>query len=324
MNIYCICLLLLLALLTCSEGPQHTKLFDPSVCPIELNSTIAQLGVLAPGLPQNEVFRSDLPQTEVFKFILPQTEVFKSVPAYKSESLSKRVQNIISEMRSLFDLGVKGLTSTLIHGGEKSCWAVRIALECLQHVLKMYTWSLSENQALVHLRCRLIGLFLKQSLYKKHDFAASVHKLYQGSQNLHFWHLRIFSICKNKSQAQIQEEPSNSFKRYHFYGGGKALIFSSDELISYTEADLGQQQYQFLRCVKSDDKKKPVLHDNSDILCNVPIDVLAPKLTLKCAKELATLHNIYMPSKVLLKDAHTLLQDHKCHMCGEFLALFQP
>jgi hypothetical protein len=227
-------------------------------------------------------------------------------------------------MRSLFDLGVKGLTSTLIHGGEKSCWAVRIALECLQHVLKMYTWSLSENQALVHLRCRLIGLFLKQSLYKKHDFAASVHKLYQGSQNLHFWHLRIFLICKNKSQAQIQEEPSNSFKRYHFYGGGKALIFSSDELISYTEADLGQQQYQFLQCIKSDDKKKPVLHDNSDILCNVPIDVLAPKLTLKCAKELATLHNIYMPSKVLLKDAHTLLQDHKCHMCGEFLALFQP
>src|SRR5882672_4515963 len=78
MNIYCICLLLLLALLTCSEGPQHTKLFDPSVCPIELNSTIAQLGVLAPGLPQNEVFRNDLPQNEVFRSDLPQYEVFRS------------------------------------------------------------------------------------------------------------------------------------------------------------------------------------------------------------------------------------------------------
>ena len=56
----------------------------------------------------------------------------------------------------------------------------------------------------------------------------------------------------------------------------------------------------------------------------MPIDVLAPKLTLKCIKQLATLHNMYMPSRILLKDAQLLLQDHKCQMCGDFLTAFQP
>jgi len=178
MRIYYLYLLLLIALLAYTEDPKPSDTHDPSICLLDLNSSFAQLGVLAPVvLPQNEVFRNDLPQTEVFRNDLPQTEVlridlpqteaFKSVPVYKSRSWSKRVQNVIFEMTFVFDLGVKGLTSTLIHGGEKLCWAVRIALECFQHILKMYTWSLSENQALVQLRCRLTGLFLKQSLYKK-------------------------------------------------------------------------------------------------------------------------------------------------------------
>ena len=36
----------------------------------------------------------------------------------------------------------------------------------------MYAWSLSENQTSVQFRCRLIRLLLKQSLFRKHDFAA--------------------------------------------------------------------------------------------------------------------------------------------------------
>jgi hypothetical protein len=50
------------------------------------------------------------------------------------------------------------VTSILIHGGEKLGWTIRILLESLQHVLKMYTWSSSENQASIQFRCRLVGL----------------------------------------------------------------------------------------------------------------------------------------------------------------------
>ena len=55
----------------------------------------------------------------------------------------------------------------------------------------------------------------------------------------------------------------------------------------------------------------------------MPLDLLAPKLTLKCVKEISILHNMFMHSKILLKDAKILLQDHKCQ-CGEFLSIFKP
>jgi len=65
-------------------------------------------------------------------------------------------------------------------------WTIRILLECLQHILKMYAWSLSENQASVKFKCRLIALMLKQSLFRKHDFAVWVYQIYHDYQNQYF------------------------------------------------------------------------------------------------------------------------------------------
>jgi hypothetical protein len=78
-----------------------------------------------------------------------------------------------------------------------------------------------------------------------------------------------------------------------------ALMFSSNELHTYASADLNEQQYQFQQCVKKDNKQKLHLNDG-DVLCSVPLNILAPKLTLKAAKELANLRDMYMPSKILL------------------------
>jgi len=86
---------------------------------------------------------------EVFEIVAPKCQLFNSV-----KTIAKFVLN----------LGVKNfdhLISILIHGGEKLGWAFRILLECLQHVLKMYTWSLSENIASVQFKCRLTGLLLR-------------------------------------------------------------------------------------------------------------------------------------------------------------------
>jgi hypothetical protein len=69
MYFYYFFLLLLIVLSAYSESPHHVKppdFLDPTsvtVCP---NGSSAQLGVLAPVLPQNEVFRSVLPNG-VFK-----------------------------------------------------------------------------------------------------------------------------------------------------------------------------------------------------------------------------------------------------------------
>ena len=68
---------------------------------------------------------------------------------------------------------------------DKLGFIIKIVMESLQHVLKMYAWSLSENQASVKFRCTLIELFLKQSLFRKHDFAICVYKLYLGCRVCH-------------------------------------------------------------------------------------------------------------------------------------------
>ena len=48
------------------------------------------------------------------------------------------------------------------------------------------------------------------------------------------------------------------------------------------------------------DNKQKLHFNDGDVLCSVPLNILAPKLTLKAAKELANLRDMYMPSKILL------------------------
>ena len=55
---------------------------------------------------------------------------------------------------------------------------------------------------------------------------------------------------------------------------------------------------------------------------SVPVGILAPKLTLVTAKKLAVLHNMHMPSKILLQNAQILLGEHKCQTCDDVLAVF--
>ena len=164
---------------------------------------------------------------------------------------------------------------------------------------------------------------LKKSLFRKHDFAAYIHRVCYDYQNLCGWHWKQISNYKINSHSHIKEYVSEESSRFHFYGGGKALIFSSDELCTYVSADLHEQQYQFQQCVKKDNKQNLHLNDG-DALCSVPLNILAPKLTLKAAKELANLHNMYMPSKILLKNAQILLENHKCETCPDLLAVFKP
>src|SRR6202790_3911204 len=208
MNFYYIFLLLLVVLSAYSESPQQGEPPDSldstsvAVCP---NSSSDPLGVLAPILPQswvfgsvlpqnmilpqNEVFRTILLQIEAFEIVLSQNEVNISVPlqggifgvVIGSWQLSNKVEAVIDFVRVK---SIKNLTSTLVNGVEKMGWTIRILLESLRHILKMYAWSLSENQTSVQFRCRLIRLLLKQSLFRKHDlveWAIALHGMYESA-----------------------------------------------------------------------------------------------------------------------------------------------
>src|SRR6202042_3108042 len=186
-------------------------------------------------LPQNEVFRTVLLQNEAFEIILPQNEVNIYVlpqgGIFRVEmvnwQLSNEVKAVIDFVLNLGVKSIKILTSTLVNGVKKMGWTIRILLESLQHVLKMYTWSLSENQTSVQFRCRLIGLLLKQSLFRTHNFDVLVYKLYHNHQNACIWNFYFFPQYKNGSHAHIRDEHTKKSTRYQFHGGGKALLFSS-------------------------------------------------------------------------------------------------
>ena len=257
----------------------------------------------------------------MLEIILPENEVFKIVIA--NCHLFKKVISVIDYLFNVVIKSSKILPSTPIHAGEKIGWSIKILLESRQHVLKMYTWPLSENQASIQFKCRLIGLLLKQSPFIKHDFAACVYRVYCDYQNLCCWHFTFCSNSRNNSHSFIREDDSEKLTRFHFHGGGKALLFSSNELLPYTSVDLHHQQYQFLQCIKKDNKQ--VLDSGEgNVLCSVPLDVLVPKLTLKSAKEVANLHHMYMPSKILLRNAQILLENHKCETCPDILTVFKP
>jgi hypothetical protein len=94
------------------------------------------LGILAPVVPQNEVYRSVLLQNGAFKIVLPQVEVNRTVllqtRAFKIAVNCQLFDRMKTIVNFALNLGVKSfdiLTSTLICGGKKLCWTIRILLE---------------------------------------------------------------------------------------------------------------------------------------------------------------------------------------------------
>jgi hypothetical protein len=78
----------------------------------------------------------------------------------------------------------------------------------------------------------------------------------------------FFSKYRNDSHAPIKQEHIEKSTRCQFHGGGKALLFSSDELLPYSLTDLHKQQYQFLHGVKKNQKQSLVFNDG-DVLCTM-------------------------------------------------------
>jgi hypothetical protein len=150
------------------------------------------LGVLAPVLPQSEVYVTAPPQNEagVFKFVLPPNGVFRVVNV--NCQLSNGFKTVMHYVFAVAVQSPEFFISTLIHGAEKSAWSIRNLLESFQHILKMYAWSLAENQVSIQFKCRLIAVMSKQSLFKKHDFVVCVHRVYDNHEHLCVWHWNFF------------------------------------------------------------------------------------------------------------------------------------
>ena len=112
MNFYYSFLLLLVVLSAYSEGPQYAKPPDPldsTLVTVYPNSSSAQLGVLAPVLPQNEVYNIALPQHEVYMSTQPQHEVYLSIQPQHEVSKIVLSQNKALTLSEVLNLTLSGV-----------------------------------------------------------------------------------------------------------------------------------------------------------------------------------------------------------------------
>jgi len=187
MNLCYSFLLLLLVLSGFSESLQHAKPHDFLYTRVTVCSS-AQLGVLAPVLPQNEVYRFIPPHSEVYKPNPPQNEVYKTIlPQNKALTSSEMLNKTLNGAFNYF-LPPNGVFK-IITADFQLFNNMKTTIEIVLNLGVKGT---------VQFRCKLNALLLKQCFFKKHDFAVCLYKLYHGYPNLCFHHLRVFSVCLRK------------------------------------------------------------------------------------------------------------------------------
>ena len=153
-------------------------------------------------------------------------------------------------------------------------WTARNGVQSLRHILKMYTFTLSESQTSVTLRCRMIALFLKQSIFLKHDFAVYVYKVVLSARTLHFHSVVGLNNCSPSTLSQpifdgdTSDSTSGQTAKYDYIGGGRQLVFSSDELAQYALTSITEKQYKFVQCLDKDKAHTKAASNSTLIICD--------------------------------------------------------
>jgi hypothetical protein len=165
-------------------------------------------------------------------------------------------------------------------------------------------------------------------MFLKHDFAAYVYKVVSSADTLPF-HF-VFGLNNHRptvSSPILDGHTSDSTAqttKYEYIGGGRRLVFSSEELDQYTLTNMVEKQYKFIHCLSKDKAQARTSSDSTLIICDIPISVLAPRLTFKHIKELALLHSVHISARLKVSNAQMLLQSHVCQTCGLFVAILEP
>jgi hypothetical protein len=106
-------------------------------------------------------------------------------------------------------------------------WTARNLFQGFRYILEMYTFTLSETQTSVALKCRIIALFLKQSVFLKHDFDVHLHKVVSCARTLHFHSFFSLNNCPPSILSQPTfdghtSDPSpGENSKYDYIGGGR-------------------------------------------------------------------------------------------------------
>jgi hypothetical protein len=193
-------------------------------------------------------------------------------------------------------------------------------------------------------KCLFVKMKLQQNLFRKHDF-----KVYLRSINLiptvengavilfafMFLHFTVFTviiyylsavtwkllrICKTKNTK------FNAEIRFACIGGGKANIFSYDELMPEATSDnmhSNSAQFKFVSYMLKNEALLLDTAENVYVVMDYPFEQLTPKLTITDLKIIAANHSIFVHSKMNHISIQTAIQNHVCSNCSTYTSVFK-
>ena len=210
-------------------------------------------------------------------------------------------------------------------------WTARNFFQSFRYILEMYTFTLSESQKSVTLKCRIIALFLSSSVFLKHDFNVYLDRVVSSARTLHFHPFFALNNCSQATLAQpiFNEHTSDSSPgetpKYDYIGGVDDNL--SFHLMNYSICCdcITEKQYKFVQCLDKIKAYNKASSNSTLIICNIPLSPLAPRLrSFYYIKKLALLHNVHIAARLNVNNAQMLLQSHICQNCDSFMAIFEP
>ena len=194
-----------------------------------------------------------------------------------------------------------------------------------------------------------VSLKLKQNLFRKHDYAAFMKQLNGASSviispaqltcNLFIYHIGAFklierylviskdliiqyfySMLKNKKS---EHDIDNVFiKSIKIVGGGISNLFTVEELQPFINA-IDAHKFKFISYSTHSEAAALQSLNNTLVFGNIPLSTLTSKLGITELKVIAKCHQVTVHSKIKIQDIQSILCNHICNNCQEYVAVFE-
>jgi hypothetical protein len=187
---------------------------------------------------------------------------------------------------------------------------------------------------------------MKRNLFRRHDFVAHLKRLQQyktqdgicvlavmfilchmntflGAER---WLLRCISSCLIWQQshdiqvANVDLTPDIS----NYIGGGGTVGFAYIELEPYLIDQIQSNciRFNFVEYIEAGGSIGADQSHTSQVICDMPLEHLLPKLTVPELQMIAACHGLSFPGRTRKADIQAAINDHECESCKKYLSVF--
>jgi hypothetical protein len=134
---------------------------------------------------------------------------------------------------------------------------------------------------------------------------------------LYTWFTPTKYVCGNAATVDSRDR----------YGGGARQTFSGRELALYRiqsidVTEVAGRIYAYEYQCRNPEVKSILERHPKCISCDIPVHLIVERMTKSDIIQMARLHQVWCPTRLLADECRTLLIDHHCTFCDEFVSIF--